>query len=94
MAPIIFNGGFCRFHGGLNLRKLRFVVLIFQLNEHIPFVDLLVVAYIHLTNKTGHFRTERREIAAYKSVIRNLLARAAFPCIPVARERDNYRRRQ
>jgi hypothetical protein len=77
--------GFRRLHGSLSLGKLRFVVLIFQSKQHIPFVHLLVVANFHLTNKTGHLRTERREIAAYKRVIRNLLARASFPCIPVAR---------
>ena len=52
LAAVVRDSGFGRLDCGCGLRNLRREVIIFELNQNVTFVYLLVVADLHLANQT------------------------------------------
>ena len=68
-------------------------VIIFELNQNVTFVYLLVVADLYLANQARDLGTQRRDISAYKGIIGALFNATSLPGIPVVSdcEDDGHR---
>src|SRR5882672_3124357 len=73
---------------GVGLINLRPIVIVFQLDDVVALVDLLVVRHIHRAYDACHLGAERSDVAANISIVGNLVDLATFPRIPVTCDGD------
>jgi len=87
----VFDSRCSSAYTGFRLFHLSFVVFVLELNQQIPCVYLLVVINDNPGNRTGHARTQRRQVGSHVGIIGLLYLPTAHPRIPIAHDRKQNR---
>src|SRR5258705_2268945 len=85
---VVYRGPCCR-DGRIRLVNLRLVIFVFQFNDQVPFVHLLIVRDVYCANDTGNLGAEWSEIASDVGVVSDLVDSPALPGIPISGEGDD-----
>src|SRR6267378_3447614 len=89
LAKVVVYGGPCRRDGRIRLVNLRLVISVFQFDEQVPFVHLLIVRDVHRANDAGNLGAQRSEISPHVRIICYLVDAPALPGIPISGEGDD-----
>src|SRR5712671_5926984 len=91
LAKVVVYGGPCRRDGRIRLVNLGLIIFVFQFDEQVPFVHLLIVRDVYRANDTGNLGAQRSEISSYVGIICYLVDSPALPGIPITGEGDDQR---
>src|SRR6266404_1037500 len=91
LAKVVVYGGPCCRDGRIRLVNLSLVIFVFQFDEQVPFVHLLIVRDVYRANDAGNLGAQRSEISPYVGIICYLVDSPALPGIPISGEGDDQR---
>src|SRR5712672_2631543 len=91
LAKVVVYSGPCRRNGRIRLVNLCLVVFVFQFDEQVPLVHLLIIRNMYRANDAGNLGAQRSEISPHVRIICYLVDSPALPGIPISGEGDDQR---
>src|SRR6267378_319420 len=89
LAKVVVYSGPCRRDGRIRLVNLCLVIFVFQFNQQVPFVHLLIVRNMYRANDAGNLGAQRSEISPHVRIICYLVNSPTLPGIPISGEGDD-----
>src|SRR5467141_3187045 len=89
LAKVVVYSGPCRRDGRIRLVSLCLVVFVFQFDEQVPLVHLLIIRNMYRANDAGNLGAQRSEISPHVRIICYLVNSPTLPGIPISGEGDD-----